>query len=224
MILQITAYIFMIITATLIIHKQNNVVEKFLMNLLFLMIGTIMALGELYLAVNFPKGQRIYLKQPIIFSLLFISILLILMLYNMYYIWKEINSLKGTYIKWQRLMYNNRFLFFIISIILIVSIVVCAYGFIYFIINNLPSSIASDLSGNFMDDGRRKKFSECVYFSGVTFFTVGYGDMIPKGIFFCSIVLLEMITSYLLSIISIPILLSILIGKYRNISIIKYRK
>lgn len=214
-ILQITAYIFIIMTATLIIHKQNNVVEKFLINLLFLMIGTIMALGELYLAVNFPKGQHIYLKQPIIFSLLFISILLILMLYNMYYIWKKINSLKDTYIKWQRLMYNNRFLFFIISIILIVSIVVCTYGFIYYIINNLPSSIASDLSGNFMDDGRRKKFSECVYFSGVTFFTVGYGDMIPKGLFFCSIVLLEMITSYLLSIISIPILLSILIGKYR---------
>ncbi|WP_415874481.1 potassium channel family protein [Clostridium sp.] len=139
----------------------------------------------------------------------------------MYYIWKEINSLENTQIKWQKLMYNNRFLFFIASITISISIVIFAYGFLYYIINNLPPNIISDLNGNFMDDGRKKSFVDCIYFSGVTFFTVGYGDMIPKGVFLCILVLLEMVTSYILSIISIPILLSILVGRQESMYIKK---
>ncbi|MPN57283.1 hypothetical protein SDC9_204977 [bioreactor metagenome] len=80
----------------------------------------------------------------------------------------------------------------------------------YYIINNLSSNMTIDLKGNFLDGGVKRRFGECIYFSAVTFFSVGYGDIVPKGIFFCSIVILEMITSYLIGIVSIPILLSIL--------------
>lgn len=220
-VLQIIFYTFIIITTIVIIHKQKNIIEKFLINFLFLMIGTITAMGGLYAAVNFPKGQYIHLQGPIIFSLFFISVPLILMMYNMHYIWKKVNSLKIAQNKLAKIIYNNRYFLFIISIILIVTLIVCVYGFIYYIINNLPPSLISDLDGNYMDDGRRKGFIECVYFSGVTFFTVGYGDMVPKGVFFSVIVLLEMMTSFLLSIISIPTLLSILLGRYGDKESIK---
>ncbi|KYH29846.1 MULTISPECIES: potassium channel family protein [Clostridium] len=222
MLLGIITYIAISIFIMIIIYNQKNIIEKFLINLIFLMIGTISALAELYIAIHVPKNEEIvYLKKPIIFSVLFISLLLMLMLHNMYYIWKEINSLENTHVKWQKLMYNNRFLFFIASITISISIVIFAYGFLYYIINNLPPDIISDLNGNFMDDGGKKSFVDCIYFSGVTFFTVGYGDMIPKGVFLCILVLLEMVTSYILSIISIPILLSILVGRQENMYIKK---
>lgn len=215
LILQITLSCLVCIVIIIIILKQNNVIERFLLNLVFLMVGTISAISELYLAVTRYTRQPVYLKLPILFSLLFISLLLILMLYNMYFVWKDINSFQKIECTWKKVIYNNRFAFFILNIIIIVLIVLCFYGFIYYIINNLPPSIALDLKDNFMDNGARKSFGECLYFSAVTFFTVGYGDMVPNGMFFFSIVLLEMTTSYLLTIISIPLLLSILINNLR---------
>ncbi|WP_242845815.1 potassium channel family protein [Clostridium haemolyticum] len=133
----------------------------------------------------------------------------------MYFIWKDINLFSNNSSNIKKYIYNNKFAFFLIIIIFSISLVIIAYGFIYYIINNLPTDIVLDLKGNFMDDGRKKTFGECIYFSAVTFFTVGFGDMIPRGVFFLGIILLEMITSYLLTIISIPIFLSILIDGLR---------
>jgi hypothetical protein len=192
-----------------ILKKQNNIIDKILLNFLFLILGTIIVLTELYLLIN-VNNEPIYLRQPIAFSLLFISALIIFMLYNMYFIWKDINKLRYKRSVYGKVVYRNRFGLFIFSILFIILIVIFTYGFMYYIINNLPLNVALDLEGNFLDDGVERKFGECVYFSSVTFFSVGYGDIVPKGLFFCSIVILEMITSYLIGIVSIPILLSIL--------------
>ncbi|AYF54865.1 Ion channel family protein [Clostridium novyi] len=215
MILSIIIYILICIICIIIIYNQKNTFEKFLINFLFLMIGTIIALYGLYVSINISNNKPLYLRKPIVFSLLFISLLLVLMLYNMYFIWKDINSFNNNSSSIKKYIYNNKFAFFLIIIIFSISLVIIAYGFIYYIINNLPTDIALDLKGNFMDDGRKKTFGECIYFSAVTFFTVGFGDMIPRGVFFLGIILLEMITSYLLTIISIPIFLSILIDGLR---------
>lgn len=209
-------FIVLIMLIGIILHRQANIVEKILINLIFLMFGTVAILSELYLAINLSNNQTLYLRIPIVFSILFISVLLIFMLYNMYFIWKDISKFKNANNIRQQCIYSNRFVLFTINILVVVLIIIISYAFIYYIINNLPSTMALDLKGNFLDSGHRKKLGECIYFSAVTFFTVGYGDMIPKGLFLCGIVVLEMITSYLLGIISIPILLSILLWNSRN--------
>lgn len=193
----------------LIIKKQDNIIDKFMINFLFLILGTVIVLAELYLFINI-SDEPMYLREPIAFSLLFISALIIFMLYNMYFIWKDINKLKNIRSLHGKIIYNNRFGLFIFNILFVILIVISAYGFMYYIINNIPSNMTLDLKGNFLDSGVKRRFGECIYFSAVTFFSVGYGDIVPKGLFFCSIVILEMITSYLIGIVSIPILLSIL--------------
>ena len=207
--IQLCLFFLSLYIINIIIRKQDNIIDKFLLNFLFLILGTVIVLAELYLLINL-KNEPIYLRQPIVFSLLFISALIVFMLYNMYFIWKDINKLRYMRSMREKVLYSNRFALFILSILFIVLIVIFTYGFIYYIINNLPSSIAVDLEGNFFDNGTQRKFGECIYFSAVTFFSVGYGDIVPKGLFFCSIVILEMLTSYLIGIVSIPILLSIL--------------
>ncbi|ABK61079.1 potassium channel family protein [Clostridium novyi] len=215
MIVSIFIYALICIISILILHKQKNTFERFLMNCVLLMLGIISALYGLLTSITLYNGKPIYLKKPIIFSLLFISLLLVLMLYNMYFIWKDVNSYNKNKNSIKNYIYKNRFSFFLFVIIFSISLVIFSYGFIYYIINNLPPSIALDLKDNFMDNGERKSFAECVYFSAVTFFTVGFGDIVPRGIFFLGIILLEMTTSYLLTIISIPIFLSILIDGLR---------
>lgn len=215
MILSIITYIILCSISIIIIHKQKNSIDKYLINFLLMMIGIVIALYILYIAIVIKNNKPLYLRGAIIFSILFISMLLVSMLYNMYFIWRDINRFdKKSFVK--RYIYNNRFAVFLMIIICSILLVITAYGLMYYIINNLPDSIAIDLKGNFMDDGRRKSFGECVYFSAVTFFTVGFGDMIPNGMFFLGVIVLEMITSYLLTIISIPIFLSILIDGLRK--------
>lgn len=209
LIFQLSLFFLSIYIINYIIKRQTNIVDKLLLNCLFLVLGTIIVLAELYILINLKK-EPMYLRQPISFSLLFISVLIVFMLYNMYFIWKDINKLGFMRSVHGKFLYNNRFSLFIFSILFVILIVIFTYGFMYFTINNLPSSIALDLEGNFLDNGSERKLGECIYFSAVTFFSVGYGDIVPKGLFFCSIVILEMLTSYLIGIVSIPILLSIL--------------
>jgi voltage-gated potassium channel len=96
----------------------------------------------------------------------------------------------------------------------VVLIIITANAVIYFIIHNFPSKeLYGIFEGNFLKDPVKyyyrlpKRFSDCLWFSATTFFTVGYGDMHPVGNIMYLVSMMEMISAYVLGIIMIPILL-----------------
>jgi voltage-gated potassium channel len=100
------------------------------------------------------------------------------------------------------------------SITLIVLLVVVMNAVVYFIIHNLPLLQGNGVfDGNLLKDPIKyfyrssKPFSDCLWFSATTFFTVGYGDMHPVGNIMYLLSMIEMVSAYVLGIIMIPILL-----------------
>jgi hypothetical protein len=100
------------------------------------------------------------------------------------------------------------------AITIIVIIIIIVNAAVYFIIHNYPLKLADDIFyGNFLKDPvnhyyrTAKPFSDCLWFSATTFFTVGYGDMHPVGNLMYLLSTLQMISAYILGIIMIPILL-----------------
>jgi voltage-gated potassium channel len=101
-----------------------------------------------------------------------------------------------------------------IAAIAIVFIIIAVNAVIYFIIHNFPSSqLKGIFDGNFLKDPIKyyyrlpKHFSDCLWFSATTFFTVGYGDMHPVGNIMYLLTMMEMVSAYALGIIMIPVLL-----------------
>ncbi|SCN26300.1 Ion channel [Clostridium sp. N3C] len=102
----------------------------------------------------------------------------------------------------------------ILFITLIVLLIILINAFIYFIIHNYPSKRFNGIFGeNYLKDPIKqyyrdyKSFSDCIWFSATTFFTVGYGDMHPVGNIMYLLSMLEMLSAYILGVIMIPILL-----------------
>jgi voltage-gated potassium channel len=101
-----------------------------------------------------------------------------------------------------------------VAAISIVFLIIVVNASIYFIIHNFPSSqVNSIFDGNFLKDPIKyyyrlpKPFSDCLWFSATTFFTVGYGDMHPVGNIMYLLTMMEMVSAYALGIIMIPTLL-----------------
>jgi hypothetical protein len=101
-----------------------------------------------------------------------------------------------------------------IAAISIVFLIITVNAGIYFIIHNFPSSqLKGIFEGNFLKDPIKyyyrlpKHFSDCLWFSATTFFTVGYGDMHPVGNIMYLLTMMEMVSAYALGIIMIPVLL-----------------
>jgi hypothetical protein len=63
------------------------------------------------------------------------------------------------------------------------------------------------------ESGTVSTFPDFFYFSGVTFFTIGYGDMVPLGVSRL-IALLESLTGFLLSSVMVGFAVSILAARY----------
>lgn len=102
----------------------------------------------------------------------------------------------------------------IILITLIVLLIILVNAFIYFIIHNYPSKRFNGIFGeNYLKDPIKqyyrsyKSFSDCIWFSATTFFTVGYGDMHPVGNIMYLLSMLEMLSAYILGVIIVPTLL-----------------
>ena len=100
------------------------------------------------------------------------------------------------------------------AVTFIVLLIITVNAVIYFIIHNLPLRVTNGIfDGNFLKDPIKyfyrsvKPFSDCLWFSATTFFTVGYGDMHPVGNIMYLLSILQMISAYILGIIMIPILL-----------------
>lgn len=101
------------------------------------------------------------------------------------------------------------------AVTLIVLLIITVNAIIYFIIHNFPLRQTTNgiFDGNFLKDPIKffyrspKPFSDCLWFSSTTFFTVGYGDMHPVGNIMYLLSILQMISAYILGIIMIPILL-----------------
>ena len=100
------------------------------------------------------------------------------------------------------------------AIIIIVLLIIIVNAIIYFIIHNLPLMQTNGIfDGNFLKDPinhfyrSEKPFSDCLWFSATTFFTVGYGDMHPVGNIMYLLSILQMISAYILGIVMMPILL-----------------
>jgi hypothetical protein len=98
-----------------------------------------------------------------------------------------------------------------ISVVLLIIII---NALVFFIIHNYPARQFNGLfDGNFLKDPIKyyyrlpKRFSDCLWFSATTFFTVGYGDMHPVGNIMYLLSMMEMVSAYALAMIMIPILL-----------------
>lgn len=101
-----------------------------------------------------------------------------------------------------------------ITIISVVLIILFVNAILYFLIHNFPIRHPdSPFAGNFLKDAIKsnykqpKAFIDCFWFSATTFFTVGYGDMHPVGNIMYLISTMEMVSSYILGMIMVPILL-----------------
>lgn len=96
----------------------------------------------------------------------------------------------------------------------VVIIIIFVNAVMYFVIHNFHmKDLNSAFAGNYLRDPIRtnyklhKAFIDCLWFSATTFFTVGYGDMHPVGNIMYLISTMEMISSYILGMIMLPILL-----------------
>jgi voltage-gated potassium channel len=101
-----------------------------------------------------------------------------------------------------------------VSITMVVLLIVVMNAVIYYLIHNFALIANNGLfAGNFLKDPIKffyrssKPFSDFLWFSATTFFTVGYGDMHPVGNIMYLLSTLEMISAYILGIVMIPILL-----------------
>ena len=101
-----------------------------------------------------------------------------------------------------------------VAVTLLVLIIITVNAAAYFIIHNFPLRQSNGIfDGNLLKDPIKyfyrsfKPFSDCLWFSATTFFTVGYGDMHPVGNIMYLLSILQMISAYILGIIMIPILL-----------------
>jgi hypothetical protein len=102
----------------------------------------------------------------------------------------------------------------IIVVITMVLLIIIVNAVLYYIIHNYPSSWYYGIfDGNFLKDPisyyyrSSKAFSDCLWFSATTFFTVGYGDMHPVGNIMYLITMMEMVSAYILGIVIVPIFL-----------------
>ena len=140
---------------------------------------------------------------PIAYMLMIYSVILILILAINNYLSININ--------------NNAQLIVVkvaVAVTLLILLIISVNAVIYFIIHNLPLTVSNGIFyGNFLKDPIKyfyrspKPFSDCLWFSATTFFTVGYGDMHPVGNIMYLLSILQMISAYILGIIMIPILL-----------------
>jgi hypothetical protein len=101
-----------------------------------------------------------------------------------------------------------------ITVISVVMIILFVNAILFFLIHNFPIIHAdSPFTGNFLKDAIKsnykqpKAFIDCFWFSATTFFTVGYGDMHPVGNIMYLLSTMEMVSSYILGMIMVPILL-----------------
>ncbi|WP_163192433.1 ion channel [Clostridium thermarum] len=102
----------------------------------------------------------------------------------------------------------------ILAVITMVLLIIFVNAVLYYMIHNYPSSLYYGIfDGNFLKDPisyyyrSSKAFSDCLWFSATTFFTVGYGDMHPVGNIMYLLTMMEMVSAYILGIIIVPIVL-----------------
>ncbi|WP_163216018.1 potassium channel family protein [Clostridium thermarum] len=102
----------------------------------------------------------------------------------------------------------------ILAVIAMVLLIIFVNAVLYYMIHNYPSSLYYGIfDGNFLKDPisyyyrSSKAFSDCLWFSATTFFTVGYGDMHPVGNIMYLLTMMEMVSAYILGIIIVPIVL-----------------
>lgn len=97
-----------------------------------------------------------------------------------------------------------KFIYPIISYIVIIGITIYGYAVIYSRIESVMKQNALALGGS-----NNLARIDYFYFSITTFFTVGYGDILAQGEFLKGIVISEMIVGAILQAVALPVLLSI---------------
>lgn len=102
----------------------------------------------------------------------------------------------------------------LIAILVISSqLLILIYGFAYFRYNTLLSNDIVNM-GIMQDKSIIKNFIDIYYFSSVTFFTVGYGDILPQGDKLKLLVISEMITGFIMNTLYVPAVLVFIINLF----------
>jgi voltage-gated potassium channel len=105
----------------------------------------------------------------------------------------------------------------LVAILVISSqIIIFIYSFIYLRINILIHSAGIDMEGLKQDGFLIKDFTSIYYFSSVTFFTVGYGDILPHGDKLKLLSISEMIIGFMVNLLYVPVLFTFIIDIFNK--------
>lgn len=104
-------------------------------------------------------------------------------------------------------LYRMRVLLIPLLYVVIVVITILVFAQIY---NNLIAHSSNQLV--YFSSGEKVSEWDALYFSSVTFFTIGYGDVVPKGNLLKLFVQLEMIVGHLINVFYAATLLNFLIS------------
>jgi voltage-gated potassium channel len=155
----------------------------------------------IYKQVSFEKKSMIKVLPVVYMLIIYLVIIVLILAVSKYLSLSSEDGLQFTILKTTA------------AVISIVILIIVVNGFIYFIIHNFPTNrISGVFDGNLLKDPVKyfyrsaKFFSDCLWFSATTFFTVGYGDMHPVGNIMYMLSVLEMVSAYILGIIIVPIL------------------
>lgn len=155
----------------------------------------------IYKQISFEKNSIIKALPVVYMLIIYLVIIILILAVSKYLALCSEDGLQFTILKTTA------------AVISIVILIIVVNGFIYFIIHNFPTyRISGVFDGNLLKDPVKyfyrsaKSFSDCLWFSATTFFTVGYGDMHPVGNIMYMLSVLEMVSAYILGIIIVPIL------------------
>lgn len=100
-------------------------------------------------------------------------------------------------------IYRIRFVYIFASLIVVVGVILKSYEIIY---QNLYSLNPGSFTGQF----------DALYISFTTFFTIGYGDIVPVGFYARTFIMSEMALAYIVTTLFVPILIIALIKLFNE--------
>lgn len=162
------------------------------------LIGFIVILFSKYVYLSESLIQiRSSLVVLILFFLLFI-IYIVMVIYDLYRSNTPKRNKLSVINKVNRFIFKIRFLYILIAIFLLVIVILLSFGYIYNGIEDVRGSESFYCVNNYFDG---------LYLSFTTFFTIGYGDIIPIHRDAIAFTMAQMAIGFTVSVLIVPLLI-----------------
>lgn len=114
-----------------------------------------------------------------------------------------------------KILYTYKIQSLVVILVISSQLIILIYAFIYFKFNMLLPENAIN-AGLKQDSKILKSFISIYYFSSVTFFTVGYGDILPYGNNLRLLATSEMIVGFIVNLLYVPVLFTFIMDLFNG--------